>query len=99
MTRLNSFRSHLVAGVCLAAAAPLVAAQQNDSQRSQSDNLEVIVVTAQRRAEQLQDVPLAVTQLSASDLLSSNIVSITEIAARVPGVAIQNGGTGTGQPV
>jgi iron complex outermembrane receptor protein len=52
-----------------------------------SDNaLEAIVVTAQRRSENLQDVPVAITSVSGKALEASNFQSVTDLQYVVPGV-------------
>lgn len=52
--------------------------------------LEEVIVTAQKREQSLQDVSLAVTALSAEDLLRSNISNIEDLQHRVPGVTFGN---------
>ena len=47
--------------------------------------LEEIVVTAQRRVESLQDVPLAITAFSAEQLEQQGITDIKAISERTPG--------------
>ncbi len=49
--------------------------------------LEEIVVTAQHREQNLQDVPVSVTALSAQDLNDAQIFGAAEIAYKVPGMA------------
>ncbi len=48
--------------------------------------LEDIVVTAQRRSENLQDVPVAVTALAATALDAKGIASTTDLTAVTPGL-------------
>ena len=48
--------------------------------------LEEITVTAQRRAENLQDVPFAISALSESTIEKADIHDLTDIATRVPGL-------------
>lgn len=55
----------------------------------QGYDIEEIIVTAQKRAENLQDVPVSVTALSAQDLDGLKLRSSTEIAAQVPNMQIQ----------
>ncbi|HKY81421.1 MAG TPA: TonB-dependent receptor [Sphingobium sp.] len=57
------------------------------------DGLLDIVVTAQRRQERLQDVPIAVTALDASSLAAAGVAGTTELAMTVPGLEMtrQNG--------
>lgn len=59
--------------------------------------LEEIVVTAQKRKEILQDVPISISIISGADLDSSSAQGTTEVLRTVPGVAAtesnQTGGT------
>jgi iron complex outermembrane receptor protein len=48
-----------------------------------------IVVTARRREERLQDVPLAVTALTSDSLVEANIVTVADLPQKVPGLTIQ----------
>jgi iron complex outermembrane receptor protein len=48
-----------------------------------------IVVTARRREERLQDVPVAVTVLGSESLGSANIFQVQDIQQKVPGLTIQ----------
>ena len=50
--------------------------------------LEEIVVTAQRRVERLQDVPLAITALSSSDLADQGVRQAGDVAASVPNMLL-----------
>lgn len=52
--------------------------------------LEEVIVTAQKREQSLQDVSLAVTAVSAEDLLRGNISNIEDLQHRVPGVTFGN---------
>ena len=61
------------------------AAKQVDT-TDQSD----IVVTAQRREERLQDVPIAVTALSGPALVSRQISSVVDIMSTVPNLHASN---------
>ena len=51
-----------------------------------------IVVTAQRRAERLQDVPLSVSAVSGAALKNANVTSIDRIEQLIPGVRIGRSG-------
>jgi len=50
--------------------------------------LEEIVVSAQKRDERLQDVPVPVTAVSANALISSNQLRIQDYSSRVPGLNV-----------
>ncbi|MCC7248258.1 MAG: TonB-dependent receptor [Lysobacter sp.] len=47
-----------------------------------------IVVTAQRRSERLQDVPIAVSALSGDTLVNMNVTDLAKIQGAVPGLNI-----------
>ncbi len=49
-------------------------------------SLEKIIITAQRRSQNLQEVPLAVTALSSESIEKSGIHDMTDVATRVPGL-------------
>jgi iron complex outermembrane receptor protein len=55
-------------------------------QQTEGHGLEEIVVTAQRRAENLQNVPIAVTALSADSLETQGIGDVKQLATAVPGL-------------
>ena len=58
-------------------------------------SLEAIIVTAQKRQERLQDVPIALTVMQGSLLDSSSSVSLFDALGNVPGVSVtgaQNAG-------
>ena len=52
----------------------------------QAQELEEIVITAERRSENLQEVPNAITALSRMTIEQSDIHDLTDIATRVPGL-------------
>jgi iron complex outermembrane receptor protein len=54
--------------------------------------LEEVIVTAQRRIERLENVPMAITALSPEALEKASIVNIRDISRITPGVEINNGG-------
>jgi len=51
-------------------------------------SIEEIIVTAQKRAESLQDVPLSVSALSSNELGALKLHDTTEIAAQIPNVQV-----------
>jgi iron complex outermembrane receptor protein len=61
------------------------------------DDIEEIIVTAQKRATSLQDVPFSVAALTAEDLEQSGATNIVEVARNVPGLYIADLGPGQSQ--
>lgn len=54
--------------------------------------LEEIVVTARRRTETLQDIPIAITAFSSADLQKADMVNLEDVALSSPGLAFANQG-------
>ncbi len=81
-----------LAGVSLLATAAV--AQDTAPQASGSDmaGLEEIVVTAQRRAESLQKVPVAVTAISSEQLDTLRVTNVKNLAGLAPSLQIQTQG-------
>jgi iron complex outermembrane recepter protein len=64
------------------------AASGESSHATADGTLEEVVVTAQKRAERLQDVPISITVLGGAELDGSRVEGITEALSRVPGTAV-----------
>jgi len=61
--------------------------------------LEEVVVTARRREETLQDVPVAVTSLSENFLREQNIGSFEDLGVHVPSFRVSTASAGTNSPL
>ena len=61
--------------------------------------IEEVLVTARRRQETLQDVPVTVAALTEQDLDRYNISTLTEASKLVPNFSIFHGGSGNGSNV
>ena len=59
--------------------------------RSDRSALEEIVVTATRREENLQDVPIAVTVVTGAAIQEGGFADVEDLAAFLPNVTIQDG--------
>ena len=58
--------------------------------------LEEVVVTARRREENLQQVPVAITAFGAADIENRNIESTEDLNVLLPNVDIRGGGVSNG---
>ncbi len=78
-----------------AAAATLLFAISSGAyaQSAASPEGEVVIVTAQKREENLQKVPAAVSVLSAAAISSANAVNIEGVTALIPSLTFNKGGT------
>ncbi|MFM7378095.1 MAG: TonB-dependent receptor plug domain-containing protein, partial [Erythrobacter sp.] len=88
-TALRAITASLLAGTAMTAAAPLMA---QDTVEEESDN--VIIVTAQKRSQNLQDVPIAITALGTEALSDLQINEVRDIAKFLPSVTVQTSGPG-----
>src|SRR5689334_13622489 len=78
--------SYLASGIAVVSiAAPLTASAQAATEGQQ---LEEVLVTATRRAEPLQDVPLSITAFSQEELTAKGIVGYEGLARQTPGVVL-----------
>ena len=80
-------RKPLVVALAMASAAtfPPVIAQAQETSLA----LEEVMVTARRRSENLQDVPIAVTALTGDDLDLRGSANIGELAQEIPSVTLE----------
>ncbi len=83
---VKHIRAPMALAVSLASIVPLNTAL---AQESEALMLEEVVVTARKRTENLQDVPVAVTAFSAEDLSMKGITNITELQYRMPNTTLQ----------
>lgn len=90
-------------GLLLASAAmivPAFGATQAMAQEADSDGgLEEIVVTAQKREQSLQDVPIAVTAVTQESIQANRIFSVNDLSAIAPGVTVKPSPGGSSVPV
>lgn len=95
MRKLTAYAAGLMA--CSAITAPAAMAQDTDEQTRaetpRTDN--VIIVTATRRAEDLQEIPLAVTAVSTEELDRQGIADIRSLSAVSPSFNLNSSDTET----
>lgn len=84
----------LVIGGLLTVGTPTGVSAQEDG--ADASGLQEIVVTARRRAENLQDVPIAITAFSAADLELRSIENTEDLQVLLPNVDIRGNGTSGG---
>src|ERR1700730_14747846 len=80
----------------LGAAGPLLSQQSlaADAAPASNDALETIVVTAEKKEEQLKDVPMSITALGGGSLDKLQDRSFSDYAALVPGLSLVSGDSG-----
>jgi iron complex outermembrane recepter protein len=63
----------------------------SDTDRNLSAELEEVVVTAEKRTEPLQDVPVPVTAISAQTLVDTNQLRVQDWYTSIPGLSFSSG--------
>ena len=64
------------------------------AQQASTEQLQEIIVTAQKRESTVQTTPLSITALTGQDLVDRGITDITAIVQSVPGVSMRTSGPG-----
>ena len=83
--------SHTVARACryfMAGAGALACVSVAQAQAERSGLLDEIIVTAQKRAESLQDVPIAISAFDSEMLRGAGIERLEDIGMRTPGLTM-----------
>ena len=97
---MNSRIFHAIAGVLGAVAGSTFSVPAAAQQQAASSTLEEIVVMARRREESLQDVPIAISAMTATEMEDRSINNIHDMSALMPNVTIAGGittGNSSGQ--
>lgn len=96
--RIDPFAPAWLSGVAaLTLAAPQALPQNAAEGASDSLVLEEVLVTATKRQEKLQDVPVAVSALSSEDITARGFTQYSDYLNTVPGVYFQDVGPGRSQ--
>ncbi len=90
----RGLRYVLFAAPVLVSVPPVLQAQTAD----QASRLEEILVTAQRREQNIQEVPISVTALSASAIETNRILSMADLSGVTPNLTIRPGAGGGRNP-
>jgi len=87
-----------VAAILSASSTAIVNAQQASTAPAAATGSELteVVVTAQRRSENLQDVPITIQAISGAQLAELNVVSFNDLLKYTPNVSFSGNGPGTG---
>lgn len=83
----------IVMAIGCVAAGTAASAQEADDASSQGD----IIVTAQKRAANIQDVPLSIAAIDGESLENRRIQSTSDLARLTPGLAVSTSGPGQTQ--
>jgi iron complex outermembrane recepter protein len=77
----------LLAGVSL----PAMAQTPPPQEEAGADEADIIIVTARKREENLQDVPLTISVVGAETIEKANLDNVSDLAAQTPGFSYKQG--------
>ena len=83
-------RLAVAASIAMLGAPQAVLAQSESESESESRMLEEIVVTATRRDESMQDVPISLSVVTSDDITDTGAVNLRDIASLVPNFVFGN---------
>ena len=87
------------AAMCAALVPVSALAQETDDENGADENGgTVIIVTAQKRAENLAEVPMSITAITGEALVTAGVSEAADLVKVVPGFNYQQGAFGTSAP-
>ncbi|MCB2064879.1 MAG: TonB-dependent receptor, plug, partial [Novosphingobium sp.] len=85
---------------CSAMTIASVAATPALAQGAENDSgLDVIIVTAQKREQSLQDVPVSVTAITGDTLAANRVQNVIDLSSLAPGMTVYPSAGGSAIPV
>jgi iron complex outermembrane receptor protein len=87
---MNSCKAILYVTSALSAGliVPATAQAPDNGQATQAQQIEQVVVTARRREERLQDVPISITVFNQQQLTNHNVINAGDLAAYTPSLSV-----------
>jgi outer membrane receptor protein involved in Fe transport len=70
---------------------PVLAQAEGSAAAASSDEGDIIIVTARKREENLQDVPLTISVVGAETIAKANLDNVSDIAMQTPGFSYKQG--------
>lgn len=93
-----SHRMILLRGTASLAAAILATSAHAQSDNYMDGGIQDIVVTAQKREQNLQDVPIAITAVTAAALEANRVTSVQDLSGLAPNFTVRPASGGVGLP-
>ena len=91
--KTNQKLAYAITAVLSGYAGPAMAAA---AETASSGGLEEVIVTAQRRSESLQNVPITIQAITGDTLGQLNVTTIDDVIKMLPNVTLGNNGPGQG---
>ena len=96
VSKLKSEMSFLAIGASIVFAATPAFAQETGPVEAEQSSSDEIIVTARKRAESTQDVPVAITAIGEETIQRYDLTSLERVAAATPSFRVGRAGTGSG---
>ncbi len=93
MTRSPRIGRHSAAVLFLSTALGVGAASAQTAVETGVSTIQEVVVTAQKRSENIENVPATVSVVGAQELSQFHVTQLADIGAYVPGLQVDSGGT------
>jgi iron complex outermembrane recepter protein len=93
---INKTKPILLCVVVNAALGGTAFAEEAEENAEEKSGLNTVIITAQRRSESLQEVPLSVTAIYGDKLREDNMASIEDVSSQTPGLVFSS--FSVGQP-
>lgn len=84
----------LTLGMALGGSAHAQLAAQAEASGASGDQLQEVVITAAKRQSTVQNTPISVTAISASDIANKGLTDFNSLAQTVPGISMRTAGPG-----
>lgn len=98
MNNNNKISKNLLCTSALATLALIPMQAMAQDAPAKAAGLDEIVVTAQKREQSLQDVPIAVTALTEDALIANRVTNVTDLTGLAPGVTVRTAAGGSKLP-
>lgn len=93
-------QSASIFAIVLSCASGMAHAQDStETAAEESSGITEIVVSARKRSESAQDVPVAITAISAETIVARDLTSLERIAAATPSLTVGRASTGSGAQI
>ena len=96
--RTARVRGKLLLGTALVSTLGIATGAYAAAAAESNNQLAEVVVTAQKREQSLQDVPIAVTALTSEALQTNRITSVSDLSGMAPGVMVRTAAGGSRLP-
>lgn len=93
---MTKFLFASASGAVLASLMPVCAQASNSNEEQGARQLDTVIVTAQKREENLQETPVSIIALGSAELETANVSDLVDLNTKLPNVTIAGaGGAGT----